>query len=159
MPFAIRTKYSPVDRMKFDLATELYVSPEQTSQDCRHVAKESGASWRPPSVRLCMVSPNLLFGHDHSSSMQDERFEDGSEHLDRAFDDNLDTVARIDDPDLAWSEPEDEEIGGDLDSEDEREQATKDGGADDEDWELAERGAVLERGVLCTSTTEVGITT
>ena len=91
--------------------------------------------------------------------MQDERLENGSEHLKKAFVDNLDTVARIDDPDLAWSEPEDEEIGDNLDSEDEREQATQDRGADDEDWELAERGAVLERGVLCTSITDVGITT
>lgn len=91
--------------------------------------------------------------------MQDEHFEDGSKHLNRTFDDNFDTVARIDDPDLAWSEPEDGEIEDNLDSEDEREQATQDGGADDEDWELAERGAVLGRGVWCTSTTKVGITT
>jgi len=77
--------------------------------------------------------------------MQDERFEDAPEALNRGFDDRLDTAARIDDPDLTWGGFEDEEIGDDLDSEDEREQATQDGGADDEDWELAERGAVLER--------------
>lgn len=77
--------------------------------------------------------------------MEGERFEDSPEDLNRAFDDGLDTVTHIDDPDLAWSESENEEIGDDLDSEDERELATQDGGADDEDWELAERGAVLER--------------
>lgn len=87
----------------------------------------------------------LLFGHDHSSSMEGERFEDSPEELNSTFDDGLDTATRIDDPDLVWSESENEEIGDDLDSEDERELATQDGGADDEDWELAERGAVLER--------------
>ena len=51
----------------------------------------------------------------------------------------------IDDPNLSWSESEDEEIGHDLDSEDERGQTTQYGGADDEDWELTERGAVSER--------------
>lgn len=77
--------------------------------------------------------------------MKEERFEDSSEHHNNDFDNNLNTVARVDDPDLSWSESEDEAIGDDLDSEDEREQATQCGGAADEDWELAERGAVLER--------------
>ena len=76
--------------------------------------------------------------------MKEERFEDNSEHHNKDFDNDLDTVARIDDPDLSWSESEDEAIGDGLDSEDEREQTTQYGGADDEDWELAERGAVLE---------------
>jgi len=76
--------------------------------------------------------------------MEGERVEDGPEDLNRGFDNGLDATTRVDDPDLAWSECEDEEIGDDLDSEDEREQATQDGGADDEDWELAERGVVLE---------------
>lgn len=76
--------------------------------------------------------------------MQDERFEDAPEALDRAIHDDLNTADRIDDPDLAWSESEDEEIEDDFGSEDEKELATQDGGADDEDWELAEGGAVLE---------------
>ena len=76
--------------------------------------------------------------------MKEDSFEDDSEHRNKDSDKDLDTVARIDDPDLSWSESEDEEIGDDLDSEDEREQTTQYGGADDEDWELAERGAVLE---------------
>ena len=76
--------------------------------------------------------------------MEGERFEDGSEDLNKVFDNGIDATTRVDDPHLAWSECEDEEIGDDLDSEDEREQATQDGGADDEDWELAERGAVFE---------------
>jgi hypothetical protein len=73
--------------------------------------------------------------------MQDERFEDAPEGLDKAIGDEHNSAARIDDPDLAWSASEYEEIG-DFDSEDERELATQDHGADDEDWELAERGAV-----------------
>jgi hypothetical protein len=91
----------------------------------------------------------LLFGYDHSASMDGERFEDGPEDLKRAFGDALNTATRVDDSDLAWSESEDEGIGDDLNSEDEREQATQDGGADDEDWELAEGGTVLERESCC----------
>lgn len=77
--------------------------------------------------------------------MEDDQFDDAPGDLDWAIDDALNTADRIDDPDLAWSESEDEEIGDDFGSEDEKELATQDGGADDEDWELAEGGAVLER--------------
>ena len=76
--------------------------------------------------------------------MQDERFEDAPEDPNGTIYDAVDAVVRIDDPDLAWSESEDE-IGDDFDSADERELDTQDGGADDEDWELAERGAVQAR--------------
>lgn len=89
--------------------------------------------------------------------MQGERFEDAPEDPDEAIGDDFNTTARIDDPHLIWSESENEEIGVDLDSEDERELATQDHGADDEDWELAERGAVRSASVLCTSATDVGI--
>lgn len=77
--------------------------------------------------------------------MQDEHLKDAPEDLDRAINSVLNTADRTDDSDLAWSESEDEGIGDDFDSEGEIELASQDGGADHEDWELAERGVVLER--------------
>jgi len=92
--------------------------------------------------------------------MQDERFEDDPKDLDWTVDGAPNTAARIDDPDLAWSESEGEEIGDDFDSEGERELATQDGGADDEDWELTERGAVFgTRACSALSATDVGTAT
>jgi hypothetical protein len=103
-----------------------------------------------PCVNHQQVAPNrlkydqptfLVFGRNHTSPMQDECSEDAAKEISLAIYNATNTAAAIDDPDLAWSESEDEEIGDDFDSEDEREMDTQDGGADDEDWELAERGA------------------
>ena len=130
----------------------MYVSPERRHKvvyTCERANCELEIAVSPPMGSPNEVKPTLSCLATTTTtllpSMKEERFEDSSEHRNDDFDNNIDTVARIDDPDLSWSDSEDEEIGHDLDSEDEREQSTRYDGADDEDWELAERGAVSKR--------------